>query len=125
MGFSLSTKPTWSRSTECLGYFWFLFYSKQKHCHKFLRVKVIWDEKSNTWFSLLEDKTFDTTTQTNRIIHCHHNSQAMLNKLKSEKRLAEYSPNFQSSKRFLTDENTKVCVHKGIFSCNNNIIQTF
>lgn len=124
IGFSPSTKPTLSRSTECLGYFCSFFYSEQKHCHKFLRLKVLRDKKSDTWFSLVEDKTFDTITQANRIIHCHHNSQAMLNKLTPKKRLAEYGPNFQSSKRFMTDVNSKVCVCKEI-SHNNNIIKTF
>lgn len=44
-----------------------LFYSEQKHFPKFVRVKVLRDEKSNTWFPLLKYKTFDTITQTHRI----------------------------------------------------------
>lgn len=79
-------QKTQSRNTEGLEDICFLFYNEQKRFTKFVGIEVLKDEKSNISFSLLKGKTSDTITQTNRIIHCLRNSQAMLSMLKSKKK---------------------------------------
>lgn len=47
------------------GFFFFLsLLQEQKDFLKYLRVEVLRDKKSDTWFYLLRDQTFDTITQT-------------------------------------------------------------